>query len=114
MTYIDGFVLPVPADKQDAYVDCAAKGWPLFREFGCTRHVEAWTDDVPHGTRTDYYRAVQATEEETIVFSWLVYPDRATRDEANRKMMSDERMANMDMPFDMKRMIVSGLSLIHI
>jgi uncharacterized protein YbaA (DUF1428 family) len=108
MTYVEGFVLAVPADKKDAYLKSASEGAPLFKEFGVTRHVEAWGDDVPDGKVTDFKMAVKAEEGENIVFSWFEYPDRATRDAATEKMMADPRMAEMDMPFDGKRMIVAG------
>jgi len=112
MTYIDGFVLAVPAANKDAYITMASDGSPLFHEFGCTRHVEAWGDDVPHGKLTDFYRAVKATEDEVIVFSWIEYPDKETRDAASQKMMSDPRMAEMgaNMPFDGSRMIYAGFN----
>jgi uncharacterized protein YbaA (DUF1428 family) len=112
MTYVEGFVLAVPADKKDAYRQQAADAVPLFKEFGVTRHVEAWGDDVPDGKVTDFKGAVKAEEGEVVVFSWFEYPDRATRDAANQKMMSDPRMKEMgaDMPFDGKRMIVAGFA----
>lgn len=110
MTYVEGFVVAVPTDKKDAYRKHAADAAPMFQEFGAARMVEAWGDDVQHGKVTDFYRAVQAKEDETVVFSWFEYPDRATRDSANEKMMSDPRMEEMgkEMPFDGQRMIFSG------
>jgi uncharacterized protein YbaA (DUF1428 family) len=76
--------------------------------------VEAWGDDVPDGKVTDFRRAVQAKDDEEVVFSWFEYPDKATRDAANEKMMSDPRMKDMGdtMPFDGKRMIMGGFSTI--
>jgi len=110
MTYVEGFVVAVPTSNKDAYRKHAAGAAPLFREFGATRMVEAWGDDVQRGKVTDFYGAVQAKEDETVVFSWFEYPDRATRDAANEKMMSDPRMEEMgaQMPFDGQRMIFSG------
>jgi len=110
MTYVEGFVVAVPTANRDAYRKHAAGAAPLFQEFGATRMVEAWGDDVQHGKLTDFYRAVQAKDDETVVFSWFEYPDRATRDAANEKMMSDPRMEQMgaEMPFDGQRMIFSG------
>jgi uncharacterized protein YbaA (DUF1428 family) len=112
MTYVEGFVLAVPADKKEAYRRQAADAAPLFKEFGVTRHVETWGDDVPDGKVTDFKGAVKAEEGEVVVFSWFEYPDRATRDAANQKFMSDPRMAEMgaNMPFDGKRMIVAGFA----
>lgn len=110
MTYIEGFVCAVPTANKEAYRKHAADAAPLFKEFGAARMVETWGDDVPDGKITDFKRAVQAKDDETIVFSWFEYPDKATRDAAVEKMMSDERMKEMgaDMPFDGKRMIVAG------
>jgi uncharacterized protein YbaA (DUF1428 family) len=112
MTYVEGFILAVPADRKDDYLRQAASAVPIFREFGVTRHVEAWGEDVPEGKVTDFRRAVQAKEGEAVVFSWFEYPSKAVRDSANEKMMTDPRMKEMgaDMPFDGQRMIVSGFA----
>ncbi len=114
MSYVDGFVLAVPADKKDVYLEHATDAWPLFKEFGVIRMVETWGDDVPDGKVTDFKRAVKATPEETVVFSWFEYPDKATRDAATTKMMSDPRMKDIgaNMPFDGKRMIIAGFQVI--
>jgi uncharacterized protein YbaA (DUF1428 family) len=114
MSYVEGFVLAVPADKKEAYRALAAKGTPLFKEFGVTRHVEAWGEDVPDGKLTDFKRSVKAEASEVVVFSWFEYADKAARDAANQKIMSDPRMAEMgkEMPFDGKRMIVAGFDVI--
>jgi len=109
MAYIDGFVIPVPADKRQAYLDAAAKAAPLFREFGALEIVECWGDDVPHGKVTDFYMSVNATETENVVFSWVVWPSREARDKGNKMIMADERMKAPDpMPFDPRRMIFGG------
>jgi uncharacterized protein YbaA (DUF1428 family) len=112
MTYVDGFIFAVPRANKEAYRRHAAEAAPIFHEFGVTRHVEAWGSDVPEGKVTDFRKAVQATEDEEVVFSWFEYPDRATRDEVGRKMMSDPRMKEMgaNMPFDGKRMIYGGFA----
>ena len=114
MTYVEGFVVAVPTAKKEAYRKHAADAAALFKEFGVARMVEAWGDDVPDGKVNDLKGAVQAKEDETVVFSWFEYPDKATRDAANEKMMSDPRMAAMggDMPFDGKRMIIGGFDSI--
>lgn len=114
MAYIEGFVVAVPKANKEIYREFAAKAADLFKEFGVTRMVEAWGDDVPDGKVTDFRRAVQATPDEEVVFSWFEYPDKATRDAANQKMMSDPRMKSMGdaMPFDGKRMIFGGFSTI--
>ena len=111
MTYIDGFVIPVRADKKDAYRAMAAQAAPVFREFGALEVVECWGDDVPHGKQTDFYRAVDAQEGETVVFSWIVWPSREVRDAGNKKVMEDPRMQpSGDVPFDMKRLIYGGFT----
>jgi uncharacterized protein YbaA (DUF1428 family) len=112
MSYIDGFVVPVPRDKRDAYKTSAAKAWSMMKEFGATRHVECWGDDVPDGKTTDFKRAVKAEPGETVVFSWVEYPSKAVRDEASKKMQNDPRMKEMgeNMPFDGKRMIYGGFT----
>ena len=114
MTYVEGFVVAVPTASKEAYRKHAADAAPLFKEFGVARMVEAWGDDVPDGKVNDLKGAVQAKADETVVFSWFEYPDKATRDAANEKMMSDPRMAAMggDMPFDGKRMIIGGFDSI--
>lgn len=110
MTYVDGFVCAVPAANKEAYRKHAAEAAPLFKEFGATRMVETWGDDVPDGTVTDFKGAVKAKDDEVVVFSWMEYPDKATRDAAGEKIMSDPRMEKMgeQMPFDGKRMIYGG------
>ena len=110
MTYYEGFIVPVPEANKDSYRQSAAAAAPLFREFGATRHVEAWDSDVPDGKVTDFRKAVNATDEEKIVFSWIEYPDKATRESAGKKMMADERMEKLgaNMPFDAQRMIYGG------
>ncbi len=110
MTYIEGFIVPVPEANREAYRKQAAEAAPIFREFGVTRHIEAWDDDVPEGKVTDFRMAVNAKPDEKVVFSWFEYPDKATRDAANEKMMADPRMKDMmkDAPFDGKRMIMGG------
>ena len=110
MTYFEGFVQAVPAANKEAYRKHAEDAAPLFKEFGATRLVEGWGDDVPDGKVTDFKGAVKAKEDEVVVFSWLEYPDKATRDIASQKMMSDPRMKEIGatMPFDGQRMIYGG------
>jgi len=109
MTYVEGFVAAVPTANKEAYRAHAEQAASLFKEFGSTRQVEAWGDDVPDGKVTDFKGSVQAKEDEVVVFAWLEYPDKATRDGAMEKMMSDPRMKDMpEMPFDGKRMIYGG------
>jgi uncharacterized protein YbaA (DUF1428 family) len=109
MAYIEGFVIPVPPGKKEVYREMAATAAPIFREYGALQVIEAWEDDVPNGKVTDFRRAVQAREGESIVFSWIVWPSREAREEGNKKVMSDPRIAPTgEMPFDTKRMIIGG------
>jgi uncharacterized protein YbaA (DUF1428 family) len=105
--YIAGFVIPVPADKMEAYRKWAENGAALFREYGCIEIVEAWEDNVPSGKHTDFRRAVAAKDGEKIVFTWQVWPDKATLDAAEAKMQEDKRFEpSGDIPFDPKRLIL--------
>lgn len=114
MPYIDGYIIPVPKMNRDAYLEAARKIAPLFKEFGALKVVETWGDDVPKGKTTDFYMAVKASEEENVVFSWIVWPDKATRDAGWAKAMSDPRMGPgaSPAPFDGKRMIFGGFEVI--
>jgi uncharacterized protein YbaA (DUF1428 family) len=113
MSYVDGFVIPVPSAKKAAYREMAVKAADVFKEYGATRIVECWGDDVPDGKVTDFKGAVKAESGESIVFSWIVWPSKAIRDAANEKMKSDPRMQmTADMPFDGKRMIYGGFDVL--
>ena len=114
MNYVQGFVTPVPTANKEKYRKQASDAVPLFKQFGVTRMVEGWGDDVPKGKVTDFQGAVQAKDDETVVFSWMEYPDKATYEAANKKMMDDPRMKEMvaNMPFDGKRMIFGGFESI--
>ncbi len=112
MTYVEGFVVAVPAANKEAYRRHAAEAAPLFKEFGASRLMEAWGDDVPDGKVTDFKGAVKARPDEVVVFSWIEYPSRTARDAAVKKIMSDPRMEAMGatMPFDGQRMIFGGFA----
>lgn len=114
MAYVDGFVIPVPADRKQAYREMAAKAAPIFKEHGATRIVECWGDDLQRGKTTDFFMSVKAEEGENVVFSWIIYPSKEVRDEANRKVMEDPRlkMENEEMPFDGKRLIWGGFEVL--
>jgi uncharacterized protein YbaA (DUF1428 family) len=112
MTYISGFVVPVPNDNKAAYVASARKAWPLFKEYGALQHIEGWGDKVPAGKVTDFNRAVDLRDGETVVFSWVLWPDKATSDACEASMQTDARWQQMDMPFDGKRMIFGGFEAI--
>ena len=112
MSYVDGFVIAVPTANKQAYIDYARTFDPVFIEFGALRVYECWGDEVPPGKVTDFQRAVLANEDETVVFAWVEWPDKATRDAGMQKMMEDPRMdpkANPP-PFDGKRMIYGGFT----
>jgi uncharacterized protein YbaA (DUF1428 family) len=110
MAYVDGFVVPVPKDKLDAYKALAQKASEVWMEHGALSYVECVADDAPYGEVTSFPRAVQLTEDEVVIFSWVTYKDRASRDAVMAKVMADERLkADMaSMPFDGKRMIFGG------
>jgi len=113
MSYIDGFVVPVPTDKKHAYREMATRAASVFKEYGATRMVECWGDDVPDGKVTDFKGAVKAKPGETVVFSWIVWPSKAVRDAGNQKLRNDPRMKDMsDMPFDAQRMIFGGFDVL--
>ena len=113
MNYVDGFVVPATTARKQDYIDMATKAGAIFREHGALSVAECWGDDVPDGKVTDFKRAVAAEPGETVVFSWIVWPDKPTRDSGMAKVMADPRMANMaDMPFDMKRMIFGGFAMV--
>ncbi|MBI3897003.1 MAG: DUF1428 domain-containing protein [Gammaproteobacteria bacterium] len=112
MPYIEGFVAAVPTTNKNEFANHAKEMAGYFKKLGATRCVECWGDDVPKGVLTDFYRATQAHEDETPVFSWIEYPDKKTRDAANKKMSEDSSMANMQMPFDGKRMFWGGFEQI--
>jgi uncharacterized protein YbaA (DUF1428 family) len=111
MSYIQGFVLAVPAANKQAYIEHATKAVPFFREFGMTRMVENWGDEVPDGKVTDFKRAVKAKDDEVVLFSWIEWPSKEVLESGMQKMMEDPRMAEMaNMPFDGKRMIYGGFA----
>lgn len=112
MTFVEGFLTPCPTANKAAYIEQAESAAPLFKSLGGTRFVEAWGEDVPDGKINDLKQAVQATPDETVLFSWIEYPDRATRDAANAKMAEQGPPEGMTMPFDGKRMIWSGFEVI--
>ncbi len=113
MSYVDGFVAAVPTDHRDKYLDHAREMAVLFKEHGATSVVECWGDDVPDGEVTSFPMAVKRKENETVVFSWIMWPSREVRNAGMEAFMKDPRVASADaMPFDGKRMIFGGFEVI--
>ena len=108
MSYYDGFVIPVPTADKAEFIDHAQRMDKVFLEYGALRVVEAWGENIAEGKTTDFRRAVQAKPEESVAFSWVEWPDKATRDAAFKAMESNQTMMNEPMPFDGKRMIFGG------
>jgi uncharacterized protein YbaA (DUF1428 family) len=116
MSYIDGFVIAVPTANKQLFIDHAKLGDSVFIDLGATRVIDCWGDEVPDGKLPDFRKAVRAGDDETVVFSWIEWPDKETRDAGMKKMMSDDfKDERMDpeknpMPFDGKRLIVGGFA----
>lgn len=113
MTYIDGYIIPVATANKDAYFSMARAAAPIFAEYGALHVVECWGDDMMRGKTTDFFMAVKAEPEENVVFSWIVWPDKATRDEGNKAAMADKRFEEMGAGdvFDGKRIVFSGFQV---
>ena len=114
MRYVDGFVVAVPKSKVEEYWEFSRKAGEVWMEHGALHYVECVGDDVPYGELTSFPRAVQATEDETVVFAWIAHESREHRDAVNAKVMADPRIKEqMDIskaPFDGKRMIYGGFT----
>ena len=115
MAYVDGFVVPVPKKKLQAYRAMARKAGKIWREHGALEFRESVADDVKWGKRTSFPRSVKQKSGETVVFSYIVYKSKGDRNRINKKVMSDKRLASMmdpkSMPFDAKRMIYGGFQV---
>lgn len=113
MTYIDGFVIPVPTENREAYLDMAKLVAQVFLDHGALRVVETWADDIQSGKTNDFRTAVLAKEDEQVVFSWIEWPSREARDLGNKKCMSDPRMHfEGKHPFSGERLIYGGFNSI--
>lgn len=116
MEYVDGFIVPVPKKKLDAYIKMAKLSSKIWREYGAIDYRECVADDVTWGKRTSFPRSVKQKTGETVVFAWVTYKSRKQRDSVMAKVMKDKRLAAfMDpkkMPFDTKRMIWGGFKTI--
>ncbi len=112
MSYVDGFIVPVPTKNLEAYRRVARKAGKIWREYGALDYREFVADDAPVGKYTSFPRSVKLKAGETVVFSWIVYKSRAQRDRVNAKVMKDPRLLKMMAPnaliFDHKRMIYGG------
>lgn len=114
MTYVNGFVAAVPDANRQAYIDMAQAAAGVFKEHGALQLVECWGVDVPEGKVTSFPMAVKLEQEETVVFSWIVWPSKETADAAMPKVMEDARLQawHAKMPFDGQRMIYGGFDVI--
>ena len=110
MSYIDGFLIPVLTEDREKYRQHELKWWPSFRDAGALSLWVGWGDDVPPGKQTDFLRAVDLKEGETVVFAWMTWPDKSTRDACYKAMMAMDPAEFTDMPFDGKRMIFGGFA----
>lgn len=113
MTYVDGFVIPVPKGNRQAYRDMAEKAAPIWIDHGALRVVETWADDIKPGKTNDFRTAVIAGDDEEVVFSWVEWPSKEARDAGNAKIMADPRMKTKDgeaMPFIGARLIFGGFT----
>jgi uncharacterized protein YbaA (DUF1428 family) len=115
MPYVDGFIVPVPRRKLDAYRSMARKAGKIWREHGALEFRECAADDVKPGKVTSFPQSVKLKPGEIVMFSWIVFKSRTDRDRVNKKVMKDKRLANMmdpkAMPFDAKRMIYGGFKV---
>ena len=116
MSYVDGFVLPVPKKNLTAYRRIAQKAGKIWREHGAIQYVEAVADDLDVKFGMPFPRTIKLKKDETVVFSWIVFKSRAHRDRVNAKVMKDPRLASMvdpkAMPFDFKRMVYGGFKFL--
>ncbi|WP_339804916.1 DUF1428 domain-containing protein [uncultured Marinobacter sp.] len=114
MSYVDGFVAAVPTANKEKYREHAKLAIPVFQDHGALTMVECWGDDVPDGKVTSFPMAVKCQPDETVVFSWIIWPSREVRDAGMKKVMEDPRIQPdvNPMPFDGKRMIYGGFQMI--
>lgn len=114
MTYVDGCVLAVPTANREAYQKHAKEAAIVFKDHGALKLVDCWGDDVPDGEVTSFPMAVKCQPDETVCFSWILWPSREVRNVGMEKVMADPRLSpeNNPMPFDGKRMIFAGFEMI--
>jgi uncharacterized protein YbaA (DUF1428 family) len=113
MTYVDGFVAAVPTANREKYKDYSEDAAAIFKEYGALKVIECWGDDIPDGEVTSFPMAVKCKEDETVVFSWIIWPSKEARNNAWKVIMDDPRMqpGKNPMPFDGKRMIYGGFQV---
>ena len=116
MSYVDGFVVPVPKNRRAAYIAMARKACRVWKDHGALAYHECLADDVSWGKRTSFPRSVKLKKNEEVWFSWIVYRNRKHRDSVMKKVMKDKRLASMmdikKLPFDAKRMIFGGFKVV--
>lgn len=114
MTYVDGFVAAVPTENKEAFRQHADKAAEVFKEHGALQVIECWGDDVPDGEVTSFPLAVKREPNETVVFSWILWPSRDVRNQGMEKVMADPRLQpeSNPMPFDGKRLIHGGFEIL--
>lgn len=108
MAYLSIMAAPVKTADRDRYMEHARKTWPAFQRHGAIGITENWGTDIPDGRITSFPLAVQRQPDESVVLSWIVWPDKATCDAAWAKLAEEPEMSNMDLPFDGRRMIFGG------
>lgn len=114
MSYVDGFIAAVPTANREKFKKHAESAAVIFKENGALSVAECWGDDVPDGKLTSFPMAVKLQEGETVVFSWIVWPDKPTRDAGMQKFMADPRIQKdvNPMPFDGQRVVFGGFEMI--
>lgn len=113
MSYVDGCVAAVPTKNKEKYIEHARLAAAVFKEHGALKLVDCWGDDVPEGELTSLPKAVQCKADETVIFSWILWPSKEVRDKGMQKVMEDPRMQPdvNPMPFDGKRLIYGGFTM---
>lgn len=110
--YVDGFVIPIPKDKLDAYKRIAEKAGTIWKEHGALEYWECLADDLDCKDMVPFTKAADTREGETVVFSWILFESRQHRDKVNAAVMADPRIKEMmdlgSEPFDCKRMVYGG------
>lgn len=114
MGYVEGFLLAIPESNKSKYLKMAEEVAQIFKKHGALRVVECWGQDIPDGKLTDFKRSVKLESGENVVFSWVMWPDKKTRDEGSKKVHDDVvKMEQKEMPFDGKRMVWGGFEILY-